>query len=90
MTFANFTYTDAKKKTTERKVLVVGLPSNKLTGIDVGELSPEDQARFALEYGRLEDMFRQSVLELQADFDLTHNFRQFLEANVQNLRLTQD
>jgi hypothetical protein len=90
MTFANFTYTDAKQKTTQRKVLVVSMPSNKLTGIDVGELDAAEQARFVLEYGRLEDMFRQSVLELQADFDLRHNFRQFLEAKVENLQLTQE
>lgn len=89
MKFAAFKYTDAKGKITQRKLLVIDQPSNKLTGIDVTELEAAQAQQLAREYDRLLDNFRQSVLELQVDFDVKHNFRQFLHDKIESLQVTQ-
>ena len=89
MKFAAFKYTDAKGKITQRKLLVIDQPSNKLTGIDITDLEPAQAQQLAVEYDRLLDGFRQSVLELQADFDVQHNFRQFLQSKIESLEITQ-
>jgi len=89
MKFAAFKYTDTKGKISQRKLLVLDQPSNKLTGIDVTELEAPQAQQLAREYDRLLDAFRQSVVELYADFDVEHNFRQFLQAKIENLQVTQ-
>lgn len=89
MKFAAFKYTDAKGKITQRKLLVIDQPSNKLTGIDVTELEAEAAQQLAREYDRLLDNFRQSVLELQVDFDVRNNFRQFLQERMTSVEITQ-
>ena len=64
-------------------------PSNKLTGIDVTELESVQAQQLAREYDRLLDAFRQSVAELYTDFDVKHNYRQFLHEKIESLQVTQ-
>ena len=89
MKLAAFNYTDAKNKTTQRVILVTEQPQNKLQGIDVTELDDSEAVSFARQYGRLLDDFRQQVLELQAEFDVTHNFRQFLPERMEAVEYVQ-
>jgi len=89
MKFAAFKYTDTKGKISQRKLLVLDQPSNKLTGIDVTELEPVQALQLAREYDRLLDAFRQSVLELYTDFDVEHNYRQFLQSKIESLEVVQ-
>lgn len=84
MKYTEFTYTDAKGKITERKVLVIREPSNKLTGIDVSELEPKERDAFAAEYDGLLQDFIDAVEELKSDFDLTHSLRQFTDTNIKD------
>ena len=84
MKYTEFTYTDAKGKVTDRKVLVISEPSNKLTGIDVSEMESEDCNSFADEYTNLYQQFIDAVEELKADYDLRHSFRQFIDVNISN------
>ena len=87
MKLAKFEYTDTKGKTTQREVFVLGMPTNKLNGIDVSELSEEEQAVFAFEYDMLVEQFHKQVDELKARFDVVHNFRQFLETGIKDLEV---
>jgi hypothetical protein len=87
MKLASFVYTDTKGKITNREVFVTGMPTNKLNGIDVSELSAEDQALFSFQYDMLLEDFHKQVDDLQKRFDVTHNFRQFLESRIQDLRV---
>lgn len=87
MKLAKFEYTDTKGKTTQREVFVLGMPTNKLNGIDVSELSQEEQAVFSFEYDVLVEEFHKKVDELKARFDVKHNFRQFLETGIKNLEI---
>ena len=84
MKYTEFTYTDAKGKVTERKVLVIQEPSNKLMGIDVSELSESDRKSFAAAYDEIMTEFLVMVEELKSEFDVKHNFRQFIDANIAN------
>ena len=84
MKYTEFTYTDAKGKVTDRKVLVIQEPSNKLMGIDVSEIEPEDCSSFADEYVNLYQQFIDAVEELKDDYDLRHSLRQFIDVNISN------
>ena len=84
MKYTEFTYTDAKGKVTQRKVLVVQEPSNKLMGIEVSEMEPTDRDAFAAEYDDLLQQFIDAVEDLKADFDIKHNLRQFIETNIKD------
>ena len=89
MKFAAFKYTDTKGKISQRKLLVLDQPSNKLTGIDVTEVEAAVAQQLAREYDRLLGVFQQSVVELYADFDVRNNYRQFLQTKIESLEVTQ-
>ena len=84
MKYTEFTYTDAKGKITSRKVLVIREPSNMLMGIEVSEIEAADCDAFAAEYDGLLQDFIEAVDDLKADFDLTHNLRQFINTNIKD------
>jgi len=84
MKYTEFTYTDAKGKITQRKVLVIQEPSNKLIGIEVSEIEPEDCNSFADEYANLYQQFIDAVEELKGDYDLKHSLRQFIDTNIKD------
>ena len=84
MKYTEFTYTDAKGKVTDRKVLVIQEPSNKLMGIDVSELSEADRDDFAKGYDEIHQEFLKVIEVLKNNFDVKHNFRQFIDTNISN------
>jgi hypothetical protein len=84
MKYTEFTYTDAKGKVTDRKVLVIQEPSNKLLGLDVSELSLEDREFFAAEYAVLLENFINAAEELKDHYDLGHSLRQFIDVNIKD------
>ena len=84
MKIAKFTYEDLKGKVTERKVLVVSEPTNKVSGIDIGELAAAEQQEFAEAYQQLLNTFVAEVNALKAAWDVKHNYRQFLADRMTN------
>ena len=56
MRFVKFQYTDLKNKVSNREVLVVQEPNTKLSGIDVTELEPEQQAAFAVQFEAIKEV----------------------------------
>lgn len=86
MKLANFTYTDQKGQESLRKVLIIGAPSNKYSGIDVTEYSDEEIVEFAIEYDRLHDEFLSEVEILKDSMDMKHNYRQFLETGIRDMQ----
>ena len=85
MKIAKFTYQDLKGKVTEREVLVVSEPTNKVSGIDISELGPDEQQEFAEAYQQLLNTFVAEVNALKAAWDVKHNYRQFLADKITNL-----
>ena len=84
MKIAKFTYKDLKGKVTEREVLVVSEPTNKLSGIDIGELAAAEQQEFAEAYRQLLSTFVAEVDALKTAWDVKHNYRQFIADKMTN------
>lgn len=74
---ASFTYTKANNVESERVVAVLTSPSAYMTGIDISELTPEEQVNFTKELGNIHDEYIQAMADLKADFDVSKNYRQF-------------
>ena len=72
-----FKYTKANGDVSERALIVTQEPVKLLAGIDVTELPEAQFAEFTNEYRKIKDRQHQEMLELQAKYDLTHNYRQF-------------
>lgn len=85
MKLAKFTYTDVKGKTKERLVLVISEPSDKLKGIDMSEVSPDDMIDFSNEYAAIQQTFHATLEALKAEYDLKHNFRQFFANKIEDM-----
>lgn len=85
MKIAQFQYTDLKGKTSQKQVLVVQEPTDKLSGIDISELCAEAQAVFAAQYAELFDEFKEKVLALQKSHDLHFRYRNYLPQGISNL-----
>lgn len=72
-----FTYTKPDKSISERTLLTLVEPTDKYAGIDISSLSPEMGAEFVNRYEELHADFLAGVKELQEEYDLKYNYRQF-------------
>ena len=77
MEIKSFKYTKANGDVSRRDVLVITNPSNMLRGMDITELSDEDQVTLASEVSKAYDEFLQKTAEIYEAFDVKRNFRQF-------------
>ena len=84
MKLTAFKYTDNKGKITNRRVLVIQEPTDKLMGLDVSELSDEDVAVFAGQYNAAQERFIREIETLKDAFDVTHNLRQFMAIRIED------
>lgn len=77
MKIKSFTYTKSSTEASHRDVLVVSEPSSYLNGIDISELSDEDQAKFAVEMSNQLDVHKLAQQTIMAKYDVRNRFRQF-------------
>jgi hypothetical protein len=80
-----FNYTKKDGSTSERIILALVTPGKMYAGIDLSSLDPEQGAEFVNRYEELHADFMAEVKELQAEFDLKHNYRQFLEEGMSDI-----
>jgi hypothetical protein len=80
-----FTYTKKDGSTSERTLLATVTPGDKYAGIDLTMLEPSDAAHFVGRAKQLHDDYVSDMQELQAQFDLKYNYRQFLSDGVSDL-----
>jgi hypothetical protein len=80
-----FTYTKKDGSTSERTLLALVTPGNMYSGIDLSSIDPELGAEFVNRYESLHNDFLAEVKELQSEFDLKHNYRQFLESGMSDV-----
>lgn len=81
-----FDYTKKDGSTSERTLLALVTPGgDKYAGIDISELDPKAGAEFVNKYEQLHNEFLEAVKTLQADYDLKHNYRQFLVSGMSNI-----
>lgn len=77
MKLKTFVYRDLKGKISNRTVLVVQEPTDKVAAIDVTEQDDETIVNFALAYETARQAFLTQVAALEKQYDLNHRFRQF-------------
>lgn len=80
-----FTYTKADGSSSERTLFAMVTPGNKYAGIDMTMMEPNEAAMFADKAAELHAEFVSNMQKLQAEFDLKHNYRQFLESGVSKI-----
>ena len=81
-----FNYTKKDGSTSERTLLVMVSPGgDKYAGIDMSDVDPDTAAQFANEAEEAHDGYIALMQEIQARYDLKHNYRQFLESGMNNV-----
>lgn len=85
MKVITFTYTKPDMSITERTLLATTMPGKMYAGIDVTSIGPERGAEFVNKYEQLHEDFLVAVRELQEEFDLKHNYRQFREDRMTDI-----
>ena len=80
-----FTYTKKDGSITERTLLATVSPGDKYAGIDLTMMEPSDAAQFVDHARKIHDQYVLDMLDLQRQFDLKHNYRQFLASGVSDL-----
>jgi hypothetical protein len=80
-----FNYRKSDGSISERTLLALITPGNKYAGIDISSLPPELGAEFVNRYEQLHIDFLAEVKELQAEYDVKHNYRQFNEEGMSDI-----
>lgn len=80
-----FKYTKADGSISERTLLALVTPGDKYAGIDLTMLEPADAAQFVRRAEDIHEDYLEGMRDLQAQFDLKHNYRQFLANGVSDL-----
>lgn len=83
-----FDYTKKDGSVSERTMLVLVEPhkaTDKYAGIDISEIGPDEGAEFVSRYEMLHEKYLEEVKQLQAEFDVKHNYRQFFESGMSNI-----
>jgi GTP-sensing pleiotropic transcriptional regulator CodY len=82
MQIQTFTYTKANKSVSKRVVVVIAPARANMMGIDVSELNDSDQVTAAIEIGDAYEDYLLKVKQIQANYDIVHNLRQFKPENM--------
>jgi hypothetical protein len=86
MNILSFKYTKQDGKESLRVLAPLYTPNgNAYFGIDITELEPADQVEFAKGLQKLEDIKMDSIDALMAQYDISHNFRNFLPIRMSNI-----
>ena len=80
-----FTYTKDDGKATKRDVVVINSPTDKYFGIDLSELSEEDQGIFEVKYQNIMDVKDEAIHQLMSDMDVRFKFRYFIPSKMTNV-----
>ena len=77
MLIYNFTYTKANGDVSKRVLASLVAPSKFHAGTDITELSTEDQAIYITMVDAAKTAYITKLAEINQEFDLVHNYRQF-------------
>ncbi len=74
----SFKYTKSNGKQSDRVIVPISSPSKNVFGIDISELSQEEQATFAVQVGEARIKYMDEVNSIMAQFDVSTMYRNFL------------
>lgn len=86
MNIKEFTYTKANGEESNRFVLVTNDTSKFISGIDITELTTAQRASFITKCFKLDDEYRQAMLDIQVEYGVDDKFRQFLPARMTDVK----
>jgi hypothetical protein len=77
MIIHTFKYTKSDGSESKRVLATVAVPSKFYHGVDISELSTEDQALYITEIDRAKTEYAKQVLAIHQKYDLCNRYRQF-------------
>jgi hypothetical protein len=80
----SFQYTK-ENKVTDRVFIPLETPTDKYFGIDITELSEEEQGVFAAMFSKIIEDKEEAVHSLMSEFDLKFKFRYFIPSKMSNI-----
>jgi len=80
-----FTYTKKDGSVSSRTLLAMVTPGDKYAGIDLSDMDEVEAAEFVAAANLLHQDFLEHMQDLQARFDLKHNYRQFLAGGMSSI-----
>lgn len=81
-----FTYTKKDNQVSDRAIIELEQPNKFVKGIDVSHLDSDDFAAFVEDMRKLKSEQYKQTMELLAQHDLKHNFRQFDPAKMSEVQ----
>lgn len=85
MNTLTFKYTKANGTQSDRVLVTMVSPNTMYEGIDVSELSTEQQGEFIAEMNVLKDKYLTAINGIKNDYDLVHSYRRFDPAKMTNV-----
>lgn len=86
MLIYTFDYTKENNKTSRRVLVPFAVPHKHYAGVDVSELSVEDQALYITEVERAKTEYADRLAQLEQKYDLRHRYRQFVPERMSNVK----
>ena len=85
MIIHTFKYTKSDGSESKRVLATVAVPSKFYSGVDISEMSTEDQALYIAEIDSAKTQYAERVQAIHQKYDLNHRFRQFDPAKMTEL-----
>ncbi len=77
MIIHTFKYTKSDGSESKRTLATMQMPSKFYQGVDISELSTEDQALYITEFDHIKNEYLKQVAAVNKKYDLDHRYRQF-------------
>jgi len=85
MKLLEFTYTKADGSKSNRALVELSQPNSFIEGIDITSMDEAEFAEFSLEMSDLMKSKQEAMQALLAKFDLKHNYRRFIPAQMSEI-----
>lgn len=85
MNIITFKYTKADGKESQRTLAVSITPNKFYAGTDISELAQEEQAIYAVKMSDAKAAYLKAIADINAEFDVKHNYRQFDPNKMSNV-----
>mgnify|MGYP006275243021 CR=1 FL=1 len=83
MKLVEFNYTKQDGSVSDRAVVMLQEPQRNYAGIDVSQLDESSFASFLDDYRIMKNRQHEEMMQLMAQHDLKHNYRQFVPDRMQ-------
>lgn len=85
MNILTFTYTKPDGSTSERVLVPSAEPNKMYKGTDISSLDEDTQCDYIDQITNAKNVYLEAIKEINAKYDLNHNFRQFDPAKMTNI-----